>query len=305
MALSVYGSSTTRKRRSRAELEALQEAIYEVVAQDQPMTNRHVFYRVVSAGLLDKTEQAYRTVCRQLVTLRRAHVIPYDWIADNTRWIRRPRTYQSLQAMLEETARLYRRTLWDASPVHVEVWCESDSIASVLVDETALFDVAQMVFRGYSSEGYLYTLGEEIHAHGRPTYIYYFGDHDPSGVDIPRAALRRVREFVPEVEIVFERMAVTAEQIADQHLLTKPPKATDPRTKGFVGETVEIEALPAPQLRTLVRTCILRHLDPAQMRVLATAEESERQLLTWLAEAVPGYLMTHTWARRSAEAAEE
>jgi hypothetical protein len=69
--------------------------------------------------------------------------------------------------MLTESARLYRRSLWDTNPVHVEVWCESDSIASVLVDETYLFDVPLMVFRGYSSEGYLYTLGEEIKAQVR------------------------------------------------------------------------------------------------------------------------------------------
>jgi hypothetical protein len=185
MANVVYGTSTIKKRRTRVEIEALQEVVYTVVSQDQPMTNRHTFYRVVSEGAIEKTEQGYRTVCRELVRLRRAGVIPFDWIADNTRWIRRPRTYKGLQEMLTESAKVYRRTLWDRSLVHVEVWCESDSIASVLVDETYLWDVPLMVFRGYSSEGYLYTLGEEIKAHGRLTQIYYFGDYDPSGIDIP------------------------------------------------------------------------------------------------------------------------
>ena len=292
MATSVYGSSTTKKRRTRAEIEALQEVIYTVVSQDQPMTNRYTFYRVVSEGAIEKTEQGYRTICRQLVQLRRAGVIPFAWIADNTRWIRRPRTYANLQAMLTETARLYRRSLWDTSQVHVEVWCESDSIASVLVDMTYAWDVPLMVFRGYSSEGYLYTLGEEIKAHGRPTYLYYFGDYDPSGVGIPRAALKRVREFAPEAEIVFTRMAVTPEQIATQHLLTRPPKGTDPRTKAFQGETVEIEALPAPQLRQLVEECILPHTDLAQLNVLAVAEASEREWLTWCVEYVQEHPIT-------------
>jgi hypothetical protein len=197
--------------------------------------------------------------------------------------------------MLTESARLYRRSLWDSSPDHVEVWCESDSIASVLVDETYLWDVPLMVFRGYSSEGYLYTLGEEIKAHGRPTHIYYFGDYDPSGVDIPRAALKRVRAFAPEAEIAFARIAVTPEQIATQHLLTRPPKRTDPRTKAFQGETVEIEAIPAPQLRQLVRDCILAHVDARQWEVLATAEENERQVLTWFAERVPEFLEMQGW----------
>ena len=288
--------SSIKKRRTRAELDALQAVICAVVAHDQPMTNRHTFYRVVSEGAIEKTEQGYRTVCRELVRLRRSGVLPFDWIADNTRWIRRARTYRSLQDVLTESARLYRRTLWESSPVHVEVWCESDSIASVLVEETYLFDVPLMVFRGYSSEGYLYTLGEEIKAHGRPTCIYYFGDYDPSGIDIARAALKRVREFAPDATITFERIAVTPEQIATQHLLTRPPKQSDPRTKGFQGATVEIEALPSPQLRGLVRQCILAHVDEAQWQVLATAEENERQILTWLAAAVPHYMATHSWA---------
>jgi hypothetical protein len=140
----------------------LQEVIYGVVEQDHPMTNRHTFYRVVSEGAIDKTEQGYRVVCVQLVRLRRSGVLPFDWIADNTRWIRRARTYRSLQDMLTESARLYRRTLWDTSAVHVEVWCESDSIASVLVDETYLFDVPLMVFPRLFQRGLpLYTGGRD------------------------------------------------------------------------------------------------------------------------------------------------
>jgi hypothetical protein len=114
-----------------------------------------------------------------------------------------------------------------------------------------------------------------------------------------------VREFAPDATITFERIAVTPEQIATEHLLTRPPKKSDPRTKGFQGETVEIEALPSPQLRRLVRECILTHVDEAQWQVLATAEENERQILTWLAAAVPGYLATHRWAAPASMLGEE
>jgi hypothetical protein len=71
-------------------------------------------------------------------------------------------------------------------------------------------------------ERHISTFGTPPKAHGRPTHIYYFGDWDPSGKDIPRAALKRVREFAPEAEIAFARIAVTPEQITTQHLLTRP-----------------------------------------------------------------------------------
>ena len=47
-----------------------------------------------------------------LVQMRLAGRLPYDWLADNTRWQRKPRSYTSIEAALDETARLYRKALW-------------------------------------------------------------------------------------------------------------------------------------------------------------------------------------------------
>jgi hypothetical protein len=38
--------------------------------------------------------------------MRRASQIPFDWISDNTRWMRKPRTFSSL----EDALRLTRET---------------------------------------------------------------------------------------------------------------------------------------------------------------------------------------------------
>ena len=41
--------------------------------------------------------------------------IPFDWIADSTRWMRKPRSFfRHLQGMLEQSAETYRRDLWDS-----------------------------------------------------------------------------------------------------------------------------------------------------------------------------------------------
>lgn len=48
--MSAYGSSTVnRQRRTRAELDAVDDAIVQAVAADSPVTLRGVFYRAVSA----------------------------------------------------------------------------------------------------------------------------------------------------------------------------------------------------------------------------------------------------------------
>ena len=110
-----YGSSPIKRhRRSKVEIETIKTAIQEVLADENPMTVRQVFYRLVSLGTIDKTEAEYKTtVCRLLTDMRRNGEIPYRWIADNTRWMRKPETYSNLEQAVQETAQFYRRRLWE------------------------------------------------------------------------------------------------------------------------------------------------------------------------------------------------
>jgi len=66
-----------------------------------------------------------------------------------------------------------------------------------------------MVTRGYPSLSYLYSAAEALEAEEKPCFLYYVGDHDPSGLDIPRRVEEDLRRFAPEVDLHFERVAVT------------------------------------------------------------------------------------------------
>ena len=140
------------------------------------------------------------------------------------------------------------------------MWSEKDAITGVLYQETSKYDVPLMVCKGYSSLSYLHAAAEDMEAQGKPAYLYYFGDFDPSGMDITRNVEARLREFAPVAEIHFERVAVTAEQIETLHLPTRPTKTSDSRSKGFSGESVEVDAIEPKELRRILRTCITRHL---------------------------------------------
>src|SRR5262249_48885635 len=128
------------------------------------------------------------------------------------------------------------RSLWDNQDAYVEVWLEKDALAGGLYEVTEQWDVPLMVTRGYPSISYLHSAAESIEAEAKPAYLYYFGDHDPSGVDITRAVEPGIREFAPDVDITFTRVAVTQDQILELHLPTRPTKASDTRSKGFCGE---------------------------------------------------------------------
>jgi hypothetical protein len=261
-------------------MDAIRTDIYNVLAADNPMTVRQVFYQLVSRGAIGKTEAEYhQTVIRLLKDMRIAGEIPFDWISDNTRWMRKPTTFDSLRGMLELTKQTYRRALWSNQNSYVEVWLEKDALAGVLFEETAPWDVPLMVTRGYASLSYLYEAAQAIAAVEKPARIFYFGDWDPSGLDITRNTEARLREFAPNAEIEFTRVAVTESQIHILDLPTRPTKKTDSRAKTFDGESVEVDAIPARELRRMCRGVIEYFIDHDALAALRLVEEQERATL--------------------------
>jgi hypothetical protein len=281
----VYGACLIKRhlkrhRRTRAAIHKIREAIYGVLERHHPMTVRQCFYALTVVGVIEKTEKEYQqTVIRLLTEMREAGDIPFGWIADNTRWMRKPTTFVGLDACLKRTAKHYRRDLWAAMDCYVEVWCEKEALAGVIVDVTDEFDVPLMVTRGYSSITFLHSAARVIEAQEKPAYVYQFGDLDPSGVDLARDIDVKLHRYAPDAEIHFERAAVTRSQATEWDLPTRPTKTTDTRAKTFKGTSVELDAIPPDRLRDLVRERIERHIDREQMKVLRVAEASERQTL--------------------------
>jgi hypothetical protein len=265
-------------------MDTIRKAILDVLAQDRPITVRQVFYRLTSRGAIDKTEEEYKgTVVRLLVEMRRTGEIPFGWIADNTRWMRKPSTFNGLESALSRTAETYRRAVWDAQDAYVEIWLEKDALAGVLLDVTAPWDVPLMVTRGFPSLSYLHEAATSIRHMDKPAFLYYFGDHDPSGVDITRVVEKGIREFAPGADITFERVAMTPTQIVELSLPTRPTKGTDSRSKGFEGESVEVDAIEPASLREMVEACIARHIDHEEHERLLEIEEAERATLREIA----------------------
>jgi hypothetical protein len=82
------------------------------------------------------------------------------------------------------------------------------------------------------------------------------------------------------------RDTVTADQIEDWHLPTRPTKKSDTRAKHFQDESVEVDAIDPDTLRTLVRDCIEEYVDERKLKVMEVAEASERELLEKLAASI-------------------
>jgi hypothetical protein len=251
------------------------------------MTVRQVFYQLVSRRVVEKTEDQYQgTVIRLMTEMRLNGSLSYDWVVDESRRVRITRTYDSIKHALEQTAKFYRRSALEQSDDYVEIWVEKDALAGTMWDVTSDYDVPLMVSRGMPSITFLHGSALAIkaaNARGKGTYIYQFGDHDPSGVLIPRSIERRLGEMCERLDCappIVERVALTEAHIAEFNLPTRPTKREGNRhAGGFEGESVELDALPPRILRDMVREVIGQHITPRVLRTLRVTEDSEREIL--------------------------
>lgn len=247
----------------------VQNIILQVFNELRPkLTVRQIYYALTARGVVPKTEAGYRRICRELGIMRQNGLIPCNWIADNTRWQIKPDTDLNLQGALERWQETYRRDLWANQSDYVEIWFEKDALAGVVSPITKEYDVPLYFYRGDSSPTFLSEMAEYINSREKNVYIYYFGDSDPVRV----AAAYKVRDGLigHGADIHFERVAVTPEQIEGMNLPTR--YANKPG--------VELDAIPAPVLRELVRGCIERHLDREALERTRRVEVVERKTLT-------------------------
>src|ERR1039458_1031824 len=172
-----------KKRRTKAEIEQLKKRIYEILNNYHPQSDRQLYYQMVKDGSNPKTEAAYQGVVLRLCgRMRETGELPWSWITDSTRWMRKPRSFTSLSEALENTKETYRRALWDDQPIYVEIWTEKEALASIFFQVTAEWDVPLMVVKGFTSKAFAHSAAEAIDARGKPAFLYYFGDLDQTRV---------------------------------------------------------------------------------------------------------------------------
>ena len=222
-----------------------------------------------------KTEQGYKQVVNRLVLMRRNGRIPYGWISDSTRLGYYVTTYADPAEYLDEVIGRYRCDEWEHADSHVEVWCESRSLAGVVRRVCASKGVSLFPAGGFSSETFIYEAAQHIRQIGKPSVLLYLGDHDPAGVLIDEDIITKMRGHLGGVPVELRRLAITAAQIQQYSLPTKPRKAKD-RRRLDITETVEAEAMPAGIIRELLAIAIDDYLEP-DVRARVRASEAAQQ----------------------------
>jgi len=256
-----------------------------ILEKEKPASSRQIFYRLESMGVVEKSKAGYRKVQRAILAMRRKGYVPYDHVVDHGRWVREPLTHDGLVDAMEYYAETYRRDIWANQSEYVLVWIEKNALSGVVKEVTDVYAVPLYVGVGYSSESYLWETAERLKGIKKPIHLYYFGDHDASGKDAARVVREKLAYF--GADLSFVEAAVNEEQIYSMNLPTRPPKPLDTRARKWGNRpNVELDAILPSALRSMVKDCIVRHLDQQQMEYDLEDQAAERRKLGGLARAL-------------------
>jgi hypothetical protein len=215
-------------------------------------TLRSIHYNLTSTPELNlpNTPATYTQLSRFIVEARKDGRIPWDAIADNTRYtigdyhFTSPEDHVDLGTRyLANAPKHYPNSIyrWHKQPHYVEVWIEKDAMSSVFRSYLEPLHVSIVINKGYSSWTALYKNCQRLLdiRHKDPStqiHILYFGDYDPSGNDMENQMHEAFNYFGLEGpdslfgDIDFRRVAVTMEQI-DQLDLPHVPEDQKTRDK--------------------------------------------------------------------------
>jgi hypothetical protein len=252
-----------------------------------PITIRQLFYRMVAKMGLPDTKRVYKRLVAAMTVARWAGTVDMEAFIDRERTMegRTEGDPTDLEDKIDKGKtqvkawmRVYELNRWENQPHYVEVWIEARALQGVFEGPCSDMDVGLGVCKGYASLSFLHeAVGrfDEAYGRGQECIILYFGDWNPSGEDIPRSFWENIARM--EGEITVKVIALNPIQITRWNLPGVPAKTKDSRSRGWTGDTVELDALDPHDLQKLCRDAIATHFDEDLYRDLKDREDRERQ----------------------------
>lgn len=245
------------KRSTAAEMAHRRETLLKIAEEAAPASVRHLYYRAVVHGLVPKTNNGYQKVQREVLRLRRDGKLPFEWVVDEGRRAHWPVVERSPRMALLWLADSYKRDPWqEPGAPRVEVWCESESIAGMLMPLKGSYSVPIFPLKGQGSDTFAWNAARSYMV-DRDVIVLYAGDYDPAGLQIGAQLEGKLRKYADiGVNIDFRRVSITDEQATKLQMLGTEPKQRhwvdyDGTRRGFVGQAVEAEAVDPRVMREL------------------------------------------------------
>jgi hypothetical protein len=262
-----------------ADYEEIVEASLEILQQyDTAITLRQLYYRLVSRLLIPNTVNSYKRLSRTMVKAREDGDVPVNCLEDRSRRVlgRGDVGYGSAEEYLkmrieslQDSWKGFTMPMWDDQLRNVLISLEKDALSRLVSRIANKYSVRTFPTRGYPSFSYVQEMSRYITSRpgGRHSIVLYYGDFDPSGVDIERDLTERLEKYGAK-DFEVHRVALTVDQIRQYDLPPMPVKRSDARADGFLAEhgdrAVELDALDPNLLQSTVEQSIRHQIDAAK-----------------------------------------
>jgi hypothetical protein len=191
--------------------------------------------------------------------------------------------------LLKTAANQYRTNPWLSQDNYAEIWVEKEALAGVIERAANTWRVPWFCCRGYVSQSEMYSAAMRLKARSveKDVTVFYLGDHDPSGLDMPRDIKSRFRMFEAN-DVSVERIALTKEQIEELKPPPNPAKVTDSRfwtyQRDHGDESFELDALSPEALIELIEGKLEELVDQEVWSDVLLQEDMDRDRLLTLAD---------------------
>lgn len=265
------------------------DIIAEYLDAGYELTLRQLYYQFVARGLIPNKKAEYKKLGTLINNGRLAGEIDWSAIVDRTRKVEMNSHWNSPQEILQSTADSYAIDTRATQSVYVEAWVEKEALVGILERVCEPLDVPYFSCRGYVSQSAMWRAAErignkeEIH---HEFVVLYLGDHDPSGLDMPRDIQERFELFGVDVRV--KRIALTFEQIEQYNPPPNPAKTTDSRyweyRQRHGDESWELDALDPRTISDLISHEVQRLTDGRKRMSLIGKQTKQRKKLQKIAD---------------------
>lgn len=231
------------------------------------LTLRQLYYQFVSRDLLPNKQSEYKRLGSIVDDARQAGMLDWATIEDRTRNVETPSVWSSPEAILKAVAEQYQENPWRNQMARPEVWIEKDALVGVIEGVCKEYRVPYFACRGYASQSEIYAAGKRFQNQRRQGFrpvVLYLGDHDPSGIHMPKDVASRL-ELFSRGDVEVRRIAMNMDQIEQYNPPPNPAKDTDSRFEGYAEEfgeeSWELDALDPDVINDLIREGLMGLVD--------------------------------------------
>jgi len=251
------------------------------------VTLRQLYYQLVARGIIPNLDKSYKKISGLLTDARYCAFVDWDAIEDRIRIPYRHSQFNDVLDLVESAKYSYRLDRWNDQDYYVEFFTEKDALSSVLQPICDEWHIYLNVNRGYSSATAYYDVSKRFLEQDQKKCIaLYFGDHDPSGLDMIRDIRERLIEFGCILEV--NPIALTMNQVKKYNPPPNYAKLTDPRAKWYVSnfgrKSWEVDALPPEVMIDLVNSKIREYVDIQKMNMVKKQEKEDMKQLEEFSE---------------------